>query len=207
MGRGSFVVTIRTGIKLSVKERKEERELFPPWKIHRDNKLQMLHLSWLPLKLQGSAKRVGSVCVNAVGKARQKQWARAGTKFTKPWDRLLVTLCKLYMYLHTSPKRVLYVEAYCPLHYFRIIWWKVSRPRKRKNTCLFSIFEPTVNIVTDVWSESILSIENFMRHLPNFGRTNIRPAERSHLNRSMLWVIPGQHKPAKKWKKKTKISR
>ena len=85
------------------------------------------------------------------------------------------------------------VEASCPLHYSRTIWWEVSRPRKRKNSCLFSIYEPAVNIVTDVWSETIQSLDCFrhglMRHLPKFGPTNIRPAERSHLSKLLVWHL------------------
>ena len=37
--------------------------------------------------LQDTAKRWSSGCVNAAGKARQKWWARAVTKFTKPGER------------------------------------------------------------------------------------------------------------------------
>ena len=43
---------------------------------------------------QGSSERWSPVCVNAAGKARQKWYARAGTKFSKPGDHLLAEPCR-----------------------------------------------------------------------------------------------------------------
>ena len=43
--------------------------------------------------VQGSAKRWSPGCVNAAGKARKKQKAKAVTNFTKPGDCLLTELC------------------------------------------------------------------------------------------------------------------
>ena len=45
------------------------------------------------VKVQGSTNRWAPGCVDAAGKLRQKWWARAGTKFTKPRARLLVEPC------------------------------------------------------------------------------------------------------------------
>ena len=39
--------------------------------------------------VQGSAKKWSPGCMNAAGKARQKWYAKAVTKFTKPGARLL----------------------------------------------------------------------------------------------------------------------
>ena len=43
--------------------------------------------------VQGSAKKQSPGCMNAACKARQKSWATAGTKCTKPGDRLLTEPC------------------------------------------------------------------------------------------------------------------
>ena len=45
-----------------------------------------------PFSIQGSAKRWTPGCVNAAGEARQKWQATAGTKVTKPGDRLSAEL-------------------------------------------------------------------------------------------------------------------
>ena len=43
--------------------------------------------------IQGSSKRWSPGCVNAAGNARQKWKATAGTKITKPGDRLSAEPC------------------------------------------------------------------------------------------------------------------
>ena len=48
----------------------------------------------IKIYIQSSAERWLPGCVNAAGKARQKRYARAVTKFTKPGDRLLAEPCK-----------------------------------------------------------------------------------------------------------------